>query len=351
MGWLHWVANDDDFRTYASIDELRARYGEYERFRAHRHLGFCVAPGYRRGTNRHNALGFRGGEIAQTKPDGTVRIACLGASTTYGEGVDDYRDTMPYLLEQGLRADGHTVEVVNAGCSGWTTLETLINFETRLLDLGVDHVVVYHGINDVLARMVWPPSAYRGDLSGWLSRNEHVVSAPLLDRSALARIVRVRLGHLVPYSHMLRIVGDVPLTNFSFLFRAQRNAGLYPAGPFQDVPIERMLAANPPRLFTRNLRSLLAVAATHGVQVVLTTFAYSKNFPQRPYIGHPAVQAAIDENNAIVRSVAQETGTPVIDLHAKLQSRDLFTDGFHFTRAGNEARAAILRRYFHERLP
>ncbi|MEZ5963875.1 MAG: SGNH/GDSL hydrolase family protein [Planctomycetota bacterium] len=350
LAWLHGLASDADFRTYASITELRARYGAFERFQAHRHLGFCLAPGYRRGANRHNALGFRGDEIAAAKPPGTVRIACAGGSTTYGEGVEDYRQAVPALLESKLRADGHATEVVNAGCPGWTTLETLLNFETRLLDLGVDHLVVYHGINDVFPRMVWPQTAYRGDLAGWLCRAEHLAEASLLDRSALARIVRIRLGRLAPHSDMLRIVGDVPSTSFSFAFRAQRNANVYPDGIFREVPVEQMLAANPPRFFERNLRSLLAVGASHGVSVVLSTFAYSAEFPHRPFIGHPAVRAAIDATNDIVRALGRETGTPVVDLQPALQRREFFTDGVHFTLAGNEERAAILHRFFAERL-
>src|SRR5262245_22655102 len=142
--WLHWFASEQDFLDCASIAQLRARLGEFERFRAHRHLGFALAPDYRKGHNRHNALGFRGEEIAIEKTAGTVRIACCGGSTTYGEGVVyDYKLSMPYLLEHALRAEGHQVEVINAGCPGWTSLETLINFETRLLELQPDYIVVY----------------------------------------------------------------------------------------------------------------------------------------------------------------------------------------------------------------
>ena len=349
LAWLHWLASEADFQRYASITQLRARYGEFERFRAHRHLGFALAPGYRKGPNRHNQLGFRGEEIALEKRAGTQRIACCGGSTTYGEGVADYRLSVPFLLEQGLRADGLDVEVINAGCPGWTTLETLINFETRLLDLATDCIVVYHGINDVLPRMVWPHSAYRGDWSGWLCRDEHLAEASLLERSALLRILMVRNGAIEPHSSLMRIIGDVPATSHTFAFRAQRMDGRYPAGIFRDVPIEQMLAANGPVFFERNLRNLLAVATAHRVQVVLTTFAFSREFPEQAYIGHPAVQAAIEETNAIVRRLGQETGTAVLDLAPLLVTKDLFTDGVHFTEAGNRKRAELLREFLRAR--
>ncbi|MBX3464038.1 MAG: SGNH/GDSL hydrolase family protein [Planctomycetes bacterium] len=349
--WLHGFADQPAFERHASIAQLRARYGEFSRFQAHRHLGFALVPGYQKGDNRHNQLGFRGEEITVAKPPGVRRIVCCGGSTTYGEGTShDYRLSVPFLVQQGLRTAGQAFEVVNAGCPGWTTLETLINFETRLLELQPDFAVVYHGINDVLPRLVWPPEAYRADWSGWLVRDEHVVEASLLERSTLARILLVNGGVIEPHGSLLRIIGDVPPTSRTFAFRTQRLQGTYPSGVFGEVPIERMLDANPPVFFERNLRSLLAIAAANGVRVLLCTFAYSKEFPHRDYIGHPAVQAAIDGTNEIVRRLGRETDTPVLDLAPELTAKELFTDGVHFTALGNRRRAALLLQAFAELL-
>jgi len=350
--WLHWFASEQAFLDCASIAQLRARLGEFERFRAHRHLGFALAPDYRKGDNRHNALGFRGEEIAIEKAAGAVRIACCGDSTTYGEGVDDYKLSTPYLLEQALRADGHQVEVINAGCPGWTTLETLINFETRLLELQPDYLVVCHGMNDALTRIVWPHSAYRADYSGWLRRDEQVREASLLETSTLARILLVESGRIQPHGSIMRIIGDAAETCHTFTFQDQRRRDAYPAGVFLEVPIERMLEQNPPVFFERNLRSLMALAAANDTRVVLATFAFSRDlqFRSRPYQGHPALQAALEATNAIVRRLGQETQTEVVDFERELVAAELFTDGMHFTEAGNRARAERLRQVFKARL-
>ena len=348
--WLHWLASEEDFRRFASIDQLRARYGAFDRFRAHRHLGYGLSPDYDAGANRHNALGYRGEEITLEKPAGVVRIVCCGGSTTYGYGTDDYRLTVPSMLQYGLREAGKQVEVVNAGCPGWSTFETLVNFESRVLDLSPDHVVFYHGINDVLASMVWPPEALRGDQSGWLVRERRMVEAPLLERSDLARIVMVRNGVIEPHGSMLRVVGEAAASNQTFNFRRQRKQGTYPEGLFRDVPLERMLRANGTRLFRRNLESLIAVARAHGVSVLLTTFAYSAEFPGNPNIGHPAVRDAIDAYNEVVREAARRHGVALVDLQPLLRSKDLFTDGEHFSVAGNVARTKQLMPYFLERL-
>jgi len=348
--WLHWLASDDDFRTYATVEELRGRFGEFERFRVHRHLGFALAPGYERGPNRHNALGFRGDEFASEKPEGTTRIVLCGGSTTYGEGVVDYMQSLPWLLEQGLRAAGHEVQVINAGCPGWTSLETLINLETRLLELEPDWVVFCHGINDVLPRLVWPATAYRADLSGWLSRDEHLAEASLLERSLIARMLLLGSGAIESHGSLLRIIGDVPPSSHSFEFRSQRLGGDYPGGIFVEVPVERMLEVNEPVFFERNLRSFCGVARAHGVEVMLGTFPFSTQSAERPYIGHPAIRAAIERTNDIVRSFGAELGAPVADMAAAVTEKSMFTDGVHFTLAGNIERAKILFAAFAGRL-
>lgn len=348
--WLHWLASDAAFRDYASISQLRARFGAFDRFQGHRHLGYALAPNYRSGPNRHNSLGFRGDEPVVPKPDGVVRIAFCGGSTTYGEGVADIESTMPFLVGATLGKDGHRVDVVNAGCPGWTTLETLLNLQMRLLDLDPDYVVVCHGINDVLPRIVWPASAFRGDLSGWLRREQRLVEASLLERSDLGRILMVASGAIEPHGSLMRVIGDVAETCHTFEFRQQRLGATYPQGVFQDVRVERMLATNDSRYFRRNLESLIAVANAHGVRVVLTTFAYSREFPNLPYIGHPAVQRAIDETNDILRELGRREDVGLIDVATALTERRLFTDGVHFTAEGNARRAASIVPYFRERL-
>jgi hypothetical protein len=76
-------------------------------------------------------------------------------------------NTFPSVLQQELRrALGESnLEVVNAGCPDYTTWESLINFQLRLLELSPDLAIVYHNINDVEARLV-EPSSYRSDNTG-----------------------------------------------------------------------------------------------------------------------------------------------------------------------------------------
>jgi lysophospholipase L1-like esterase len=348
--WLHWYASDADFRRFASISQLESRYGAFDRFRSHRHLGYVLSPNYKTNKNRHNALGYRGEEFTVAKPEGVKRIVCCGGSTTYGFGIEDHKLTVPAMLQYGLLEAGKSVEVINAGCPGWSTFETLINFESRVIDLSPDYVIFYHGINDVLASMVWPPEALMGDQSGWLVRARRMAEASLLERSDLARIVMVGNGAIQPHSSMLRVIGEPAPSNQTFVFRSQRKQKIYPDGIFREVPIERMLRENGTRLFRRNLMSFLAIAKANDIAVLLTTFAYSTEFPGRPNIGHPAVRAAIDACNEVVRELAASQQVDLVDLQPELQAKELFTDGEHFTVAGNVKRAQLLLPYYLERI-
>ena len=97
-----------------------------------------------------NSLGFRSPEIAAQKPQATVRLAFLGASTTFCAEVSSNEATWPYLVWQTLRRSwpGVNFEFINAGVVGYTTDSSLLNWQRRVAPLDPDVVVLYEGIND-----------------------------------------------------------------------------------------------------------------------------------------------------------------------------------------------------------
>jgi hypothetical protein len=146
--FLRYGASDEQVRRYGSLAQLIQRFGD-ERLIPHRYLGFVTRPGYERPPNRHNSRGFRGDEVVVPKPPGTTRIVCLGGSTTYGGGVPDYRLSYPNLLQTLLREHLRPeIEVINAGVPGYSSLESLINLQLRVLEFDPDLVLIYHGINE-----------------------------------------------------------------------------------------------------------------------------------------------------------------------------------------------------------
>ena len=81
-----------------------------------------------------NSWGFTFDELPLEKPKDTIRVVCLGASTTAGQ------DAWPYWLGQALEKKGMRVEVLNFGVQAWTSAESLNALMFLGLDFQPDHV-------------------------------------------------------------------------------------------------------------------------------------------------------------------------------------------------------------------
>ncbi len=351
--YLFRFASTEQFNQYASANQLRQRYGEDYIYSGgiapHRYIGYIPAPNYQEGSNQHNSLGFRGDEIEQPKPDGIFRIVCLGGSTTYS-AVDDYTKTYPSLLQDYLHQAGYTnIEVINAGMVGYTSWETLVNLEFRVLDLDPDLLIIYHAINDVYMRIVWPPDAYRGDNSGARTlRLQSVQMPPIWEYSTLFRMAAVAGGIVQPHSAVDWQFIDYPPTAYADLFLEQKTLGTYPSGVFDEVTAETMVEENPPVFFERNLMNIAAIANAHEIDVVLLTFAYG--FANNPRVSSPEFQKGIAEGNEVVERVAVEAGVYLYDFANTMPPDRKYyaSDGHHFTEEGNELRASLIGDYLIE---
>lgn len=315
--------------TYSPEDISRAS----TQYKGIPYLNYGLSPEYW----RHNSLGYRGPETTLEKPDGVFRIVAMGGSTTYNGNVDE-QDSYPRLLETILREQyGYTnVEVINAGTPGYTTWETLVNFEFRVLDLDPDMIILFQGVND-LAPRVYPPELYRG-----LSPSAELwrTSAPDLSPSVLYRYITYNLG-LMPNPRSLR---SQMLTQFPGLDCCE----LLP----DDLAAERM-RENPPIYYESNLRSIVAIAQANQVEVMMSTWVYfpdETSVPGGNSMVKPYRQEAIAEHNDVVRSVAAEMDVPLYDLAASLPyNPDYWTsDGVHMAERGlldqSEQYAAFLDR-------
>lgn len=99
-----------------------------------------------------NSLGFRSDEIARVKPPRTVRIATLGASTTFCAEASSNRTTWPMRLQAKLQAayPAVKIEVLNAAVGGYTSEENLKSLEHRVLPLDPDLVIYYEANNEIV---------------------------------------------------------------------------------------------------------------------------------------------------------------------------------------------------------
>lgn len=97
------------------------------------------------------------------KDTNTVRILCLGGSTTRFVLADSL-DRYPTILQQILdkRNDGKKYEVLNAGMDWYTSKHSLINYAAYCRNFKADKVIVMHAIND-LYRSFSPPGFSIGE--------------------------------------------------------------------------------------------------------------------------------------------------------------------------------------------
>ena len=137
-------------------------------------------PGLTLGAIRINSLGFRGPELAVPKPPATIRLAFVGASTTFCAEVSSNEMTWPHLVWQRLQTAlaPAKFDYVNAGVPGWRVSHSLKNLNIRVAPLRPDVIVIYgHANNDLvfdsgeLARRQGLATPRRPGEDGWLSRH------------------------------------------------------------------------------------------------------------------------------------------------------------------------------------
>jgi lysophospholipase L1-like esterase len=244
--------------------------------KGHPRRGYTLRPGFDGYTAygvhvRINSLGLRSPEIPIPKPPGTHRVLVLGDSVTFGAGVNE-AETFSRKLESMLRHDlDCPVDVVNAGISGYGSVQELDVLEHEGLQVQPDVVVVYHIENDneVMHPHTSPVAVFLKD---------HVFYRSYLVSTGLFAYLRLRW--LV---HAATRGGDV-----ASLRAEVRN---WDARPGTADSLDA-------------LRQIAAVARARGLPVVLAS-----------HPGGPILDATIDaRRNTLLREVANETGMTFVDM-------------------------------------
>ena len=326
--WLRFIAPDDVAMEYSLYSYLSP---DNQRYVRHHYLNYYTNPEYKRGATYHNSLGYRNTEFPVKKPAGVFRIALLGGSSTYDTSIKNNDETFAADLEKILR-DKYAyknVQVINAGVGGYNSWESLINLEFRVLDLEPDLVIVYHGPNDVHARMV-DPASYAGDDSGRRKQWESP-SVPLLEHSALFRVLLRKSG----------ITNQVGIGNFV------TSDTSYEPYELKEDDYKELLKKNPPVYYRRNLNNMIAVSEANGTRIMLSTWAYSPYFDD--YASKEAYQKGFDENNEVVREVAVSNNVPLFDFAAVMPTdKKYWSDGRHSNALGAKKKAELYAGFIHD---
>lgn len=271
----------DDGEAASTIVDVqrRLRSGTVSRFVPHPYLSYVfAAPSTPSPSDPINPLGFRGPD-PRSLAAGTKRIVCAGADTT----LDHFA-----ALATALRdSRGDSVAPINYAVPGWTTAESALNLMLNASHHPNAAVVIHHAPNDTGPRLA---PGFQPDYSHW--RRPFVE-----DVGAITRWLG-RYSQLFLYAKWL--------------------------GGFRDFGLERAVVPHEPlatldpataSAFDANLRTMITACETFGAHAIVATV------PRAP--GPPVDDAdrllcsAIDEHNAIGRTVASSAGATLLDLAAR----------------------------------
>lgn len=287
-------------------------------YRDHPYRAFALTPHAidRHRTASFNSVGFRGAEISKEKPPGTIRIACLGASTTFSIGATTDTSTYPARMEKLLlehyRDTSLRLQVINAGVPASVSLESLINFQTSLLDFSPDIAIFHNGINEAWFMVDWPASRFESDYSH--ARCTLAFPPPKwweYSPFLSARFARNSLRNPYFPANMAHLE--------AFVVSDWRAADLGQHGEIGRLE-PRMVAA-----YERNLLSFVSTARGHDIIPVLSTQVFHHELAR--FI--PWVQA-LERLNQASRDVAARESVVMIDF-ARLMPWNpaYFSDGCH----------------------
>jgi hypothetical protein len=285
---------------------------------------------------RTNAFGWRGPEIEPQKPAGRIRIAFVGASTTvaaHGDPFSPAEYVGRWLQEwASARADGVSVDVINAGREGIDSSSIAAIVEQEVMPLAPDLVVYYEGANQF-----WPSNFVVNDL-------------PL--RALKSMLPR---GSFEQHSALAARAGNV--------WRAVRGDGRESMKPpvwvnwpddldeFDPPLADARLPVQLPAIL-RDLETIRRTASAAGAQLALASFVWVVHDglitdPVRDQavfdhlndyywpFSYAHLRRYIDVENRVFRKYATANELPFIDVDRDYpKDPQLFVDAVHMTPAG-----------------
>jgi hypothetical protein len=269
----------------------------------HPYLAYANRPGYksRAGAKHqvsHNSLGFRGPEVKTPKPAGTFRIVCLGGSSTYGHGPSSDLTTWPARLQAHLREarPDRGVEVVNAGCRGYSTFESLGNYAFRASDLEPDLVLIYHTVNDMRCALY---TGVKRDNTHWRAIWKDLPESPF-DGSYTYLVWR---RYLTDHFERFGDIGNFVIVDFDKNLKGDDKD----RAPGYEIKEDTELGY---RNFHRNLESIVALAKNDSAGVVIGTQAVLKR--KDPTQSDEVL--AFNQMTGALRKVSTDRGALFVDV-------------------------------------
>jgi hypothetical protein len=269
---------------------------------------------------RIDSRGLRNPELVVPKPEGTLRLAFLGESNTFGQEASSNEATWPYLATKyiGAKFPNTRFDFINAAVPNYTVSESSRVLTNRIKPLDPDVIIINHAALDLYA-------------------DTHKLAT---EEGLLYRGWTSRLAFLDAYSVGWGILRQRLETDVR-LFRAQREIGTLRHFDPQTLSIG----------FHQKLAALVEAAQQQSRMVVLVTYPYKarrNQSPQEqlencsttilyaPWMSVNDILNGFDEYNRVVEEVGREQGVLVVDARDVIPGDDLhFFDSVHYKDAGS----------------
>ena len=336
LSMRHYFSNygteSDRIRYIYSSDDLQI---QASRFIGLPNVLYGNNPNY----TEHNELGYRGDSFSLKKPAGTFRIVAIGASATYGFGVNAHQ-AYPAVLQDVLRDDYHYrhVEVINAGVLGYSSYEVLANFQFRLLELDPDLLLYYGAKTDADTRFEDPgcfndPSPLYGltTYQGlWRTEFDD------LPQSTLYRYFAINTGLINAPKSIGFALGPIPIAESCYVD--------------ETYDRQELLEINSTKFVERNMRNLLALANFHNIDVVISEFVYPTELSQvdgdENLIMSPEQVQSVAEINALYSTIADDMNVHYYELSQDFVIEPgMFWTNVHMRASGTKEQARLYAQY------
>ena len=269
---------------------------------------------------RINNLGHFGKDFSVNKPDGTLRIACLGHSSTANNIADESRDySYPEFIESYLKKElsrykpTKNVEVYNCGIGGWISIDIMIDFLLNIIHTKPDYIILYYGYNDLYFQL-----------------NDNFELDYSHNRKNLGEVMRViRRGYYFPkikFWHSYECLKDKLFGSGNVRNEVLRHINISKPKAdrdFSNLEVEMNI-----------LRNILIVCKYYDIKIILSSFVYYDH-EKTPMT--KKFSEGVKLENELLRSLAEEFNAVFVDAAELIPLNDeLFVDCVHFTPKGME---------------
>lgn len=284
-----------------------------------------------------NSLGFRGQEITTRKSENTIRIVCLGGSTTQGTTEDG--TTYPEQLELLLREHHPSldIEVINAGISRSVIKDHIAILDLKILPLQPDIVIYYGMYNDIdLDDFYYSPlcrSKTWKQSHCWLRALPFGLGYPLrFSALALSTASLLGLSAFVPEPHKFSVLNPDEVSSVHrYLKNLESFTSRFGSGP------------------TKLILTSFVVLSQKDLKVdfndnpSLFQELYQKSYP----FSQSQISRIFAKLNSRVKKVAETNKTYYADIAKNYprQLRYFQNDSIHFSKLGNKVLATQLSHF------